>query len=129
MSNIPEDLRYTKDHEWVRPEGDSWTVGITQFAASQMGDVVMVELPKVGDLLTLGQEFGTVESVKSVSELFAPVSGRVLEVNETLSDDPELVNTDTYSDGWFIRIQPSDKDELKELMDAAAYEKFIAAEA
>lgn len=128
MSQIPQELRYTKDHEWVRPEGDSWTVGITQFAANQMGDVVMVELPKVGDLLTLGQEFGTVESVKSVSELFAPVSGRVLEVNETLGTDPELVNTDTYGDGWFIRIQPSDKDELKELMDAAAYEKFTAAD-
>lgn len=126
MSQIPDNLRYTNDHEWVRPEGDSWTVGITQFAANQLGDVVLVELPKVGDLLTLGQSFGTIESVKSVAELFAPVSGRVLEINEELESDPENVNTDPYGDGWLIRIQPSDKEELKELKDAAAYQKFTS---
>lgn len=125
---IPDNLRYTKEHEWVLPEGDAWTVGITDFAQRQLGDVVFVELPKVGDLLTKGQEFGSIESVKAVSEMYAPVSGRVMAINEELEGEPEMINTDTYSDGWLIKIQPSDKDELKELMDASAYEKFTSEE-
>lgn len=125
MPQIPENLRYTNDHEWVLAEGDSWSVGITETAANQLGDLVFVQLPKVGDLLTKGQAFGVVESVKAVSDLFAPISGRVLAINEDLEASPEDVNTDPYGDGWLIRIQPSDKGELKELMDAAAYQKFI----
>lgn len=128
MSNVPKGLRYTKEHEWINPEGASWAIGVTQFAASQLGDIVMAELPKSGELITSGQEFGTLESVKAVSELFAPISGRVLEVNEALGSDPELINTDGYGQGWLIKVEPSDKSELDELMDADAYEKFIAAQ-
>ncbi len=128
MSQIPENLRYTNDHEWVQASGDSWTVGITDTAQRQLGDIVYIELPKAGDLLTKGQAFGSIESVKAVSELYAPVSGRVLEINQALGDAPENVNTKPYGDGWLIRIQPSDKGELDELMDAAAYEKFTKEE-
>lgn len=126
MSEYPSNLRYTNDHEWVRPEGDAWRIGITKFAANQLGDVVMVELPKVGDLVTKGQSFGTIESVKSVSELFAPISGRVSAVNDELQTSPEEVNTDPYGDGWLIEIQASDASEKDDLMDSAAYEKFTA---
>jgi glycine cleavage system H protein len=129
MSNVPKGLRYTKEHEWINPEGSSWAIGVTQFAANQLGDIVMAQLPKPGELITSGQEFGTLESVKAVSELFAPISGRVLEVNEALGSEPELINSDGYGEGWLIKIEPSDKSELDELMDADAYEKFIAAEA
>ena len=125
MAEHPKDLRYTNDHEWLRPEGDAWRIGITQFAANQLGDVVMVELPNEGDLVTKGQEFGTIESVKAVSELFAPVSGRVSAVNKALEGEPELVNTDSYGEGWLITIQPTDKGELEELMDAAAYDQLV----
>lgn len=128
MSEYPSDLRYTNDHEWVRPSGDSWRIGITQFATNQLGDVVMVELPKVGDLVTKGQSFGTVESVKSVSELFAPISGRVTAINEELAGSPEDVNSDPYGDGWLIEIQASDASEKDDLMDAAAYEKFTTSQ-
>jgi glycine cleavage system H protein len=125
MAELPKAYRYTNDHEWLHPEGDAWRIGITQFAANQLGDVVMVELPNEGDLVTKGQEFGTVESVKAVSELFAPVSGRVAAVNKALEGDPELVNTDSYGEGWLIEIQPTDKGELDELMDVGAYDQFI----
>jgi glycine cleavage system H protein len=128
MSEFPSDLRYTNDHEWVRPAGDSWRIGITAFAANQLGDVVMVELPKVGDLVTKGQVFGSIESVKSVSELFAPVSGRVSAVNEGLQSSPENVNNAPYGDGWLIEIQASDASEKDDLMDSAAYGKFTTEE-
>ncbi len=129
MSNVPKNLRYTNDHEWLNPEGKVWTVGITDFAQRQLGDVVMVELPKQGDMVTKGQELGTMESVKAVSELYAPVSGRVMEVNPALTEDPELVNSDPYEGAWLVKIEPSDKSELDDLMTAEAYEKFLAEQA
>ena len=128
MSSFPTDLRYTDDHEWLRSAGASWRVGITQFAVDQLGDITLVELPKLGDLVTKGQRFGTVESVKSVSDLYAPVSGRVLAVNPALKDTPELVNNAPYVDGWMIELEVSDKAEVDELMAADAYTKHVAAQ-
>lgn len=128
MAELPKTFRYTNDHEWLNPEGDAWKIGITQFAANQLGDVVMVELPNEGDLVTKGQSFGTVESVKAVSELYAPISGRVSAVNKELEGEPELVNTAPYSEGWLIEIQPTDKGELDELMDVTAYDTFTKQE-
>jgi len=128
MSNNPSDLRYTKDHEWIRSTGNAWRVGITDFAQKQLGDIVFVELPKVGYELETGDSFGSIESVKSVSELFAPVSGKVTAVNTSIADDPELVNTDTYTDGWLIEIEPSNKSELDSLLTVDEYEKFTLEE-
>lgn len=128
MSQIPTNLRYTSDHEWVLADGDAWTVGVTDAAQKQLGDIVYLELPKAGDLLTKGQAFGSIESVKAVSDLYAPISGKVLEVNPELESSPEDVNSDPYGDGWIIRVQPSDKSELNELMDAAAYHKLVDSE-
>ncbi|HEY0193370.1 MAG TPA: glycine cleavage system protein GcvH [Kofleriaceae bacterium] len=125
MSNVPTQFRYTNDHEWLHPEGDQWKVGITQFATNQLGDITIVDIPSVGRQVAKGDQFGTIESVKSVSELYAPVSGKIIAVNETLADSPENVNTDSYGDGWLVTIEPSDKAELAELMDAAAYTKHI----
>src|SRR5215831_10285565 len=102
MSNFPSDLRYTHDHEWLRAQGASWRVGITQFAVEQLGDITLVELPKDGDLVTKGQRFGTIESVKSTSDLYAPVSGRVTAINAALKTSPELVNNEPYGQGWMI---------------------------
>src|SRR5437879_7913281 len=119
--SFPTDLRYTHDHEWLRAQEASWRVGITQFAVDQLGDITLVDLPKEGDLVTKGQRFGTVESVKSVSDLYAPVSGRVVAVNPALKDSPELVNGEPYAKGWMIDLEPSEKSELEELLDAAAY--------
>src|SRR4029077_17783862 len=107
--------------------GTGWRVGITQFAVDQLGDITLVELPKEGDLVTKGQRFGTIESVKSVSDLYAPVSGRVSAVNATLKDSPELVNSEPYGAGWMIEIEPTDKAETEELLSADAYEKHVAA--
>ena len=126
MSELPSDLRYTNDHEWVRPSGDSWAVGITQFAVDQLGDITIVELPAVGTLVTKGQRFGTIESVKSVSDLYAPLSGKVAKVNPALADAPELTNSDCYGAAWMIEIEPSDKAELDELLSAEAYAPLIA---
>lgn len=126
MADIPRDLRYTKDHEWVRADGDRWRIGITRFATDQLGDIVLVEMPKVDTALGATESFGTIESVKSVSELFAPVSGKVVGVNEELGSSPELVNTDPYGDGWIIDIEPSDRKELDELLTADAYAALIA---
>jgi glycine cleavage system H protein len=123
--DIPEDLRYTREHEWARMKGDKVVVGITDFAQDQLGDVVYVELPDVGDAVKKGEAFGVVESTKAVSELFAPVSGKVVEVNDPLSDAPETVNEDAYEEGWMIVIQPSDPKELESLMDAKAYRAFV----
>lgn len=126
MSTFPADLRYTQDHEWLRAQGTNWRVGITQFAVDQLGDITLVDLPKEGDLVTKGQRFGTIESVKSVSDLYAPVSGRVVAINPALKDKPELVNSEPYAGGWMIEVEPSEKVELDELLDPAAYTKHVA---
>lgn len=125
MANLPENLSYTKDHEWIRVTGDTAYVGITDFAQSSLGDIVYVELPKVGDTFEASDPFGSVESVKSVNELFIPVGGEILEINETLADAPELVNNDPYRDGWMIKIKVIDTTELDSLLSAAEYEDFI----
>jgi glycine cleavage system H protein len=126
MSNVPADLKYTKDHEWARVSGNLVVVGITDYAQSHLGDVVMVELPKVGAAVTAHKPFGTVESPKSVSDLFAPVSGKVTRVNKALDDAPEKVNNDCYGDGWVCEIEVSDASELDALLDAAGYSAFLA---
>ncbi|MDB4957228.1 MAG: gcvH [Myxococcales bacterium] len=128
MTTFPQDLRYTNDHEWLRAQGSNWRVGITQFAVDQLGDITLVDLPKEGDLVTKGQRFGTVESVKSVSDLYAPVSGRVVAVNAGLRDAPEAVNSEPYGNGWMIELELSEKSEIDELLDAAAYTKHVASQ-
>ncbi|MCA1817426.1 MAG: glycine cleavage system protein GcvH [Acidobacteria bacterium] len=129
MANIPEDLHYSKDHEWIKVEGDIGTVGITDHAQHSLGDVVYVELPKVGDRFTSHEAFGSVESVKAVSELFCPVAGEVTEVNETLNDEPEKVNADPYGAAWMIKLRIDGGGEVDKLMNAAEYEDYIKAEA
>ena len=124
---VPSDLRYTKDHEWVRLDGDEATVGITEYAASQLGDIVFVELPETGRTLAQFAAFGVVESVKAVSDLFAPVSGEVTAGNEALAGSPELVNSDPYGDGWMLKIRLSSPGEVDELLDGTAYDDLIAA--
>jgi glycine cleavage system H protein len=124
---VPTDLRYTKDHEWVRLDGDIATVGITAYAAEQLGDVVFVELPDAGRQLDQFGTFGVVESVKAVSDLFAPLSGTVTEANGQLSGQPELVNSEPYGDGWMIRLKVDDAGQTAELLDPAAYDALIAA--
>jgi glycine cleavage system H protein len=126
--SFPADLHYTSDHEWVRPQGNVWRVGITQFAVDQLGDITLVDLPKEGDQVTKGQRFGTIESVKSVSDLYAPVSGKVIAVNTTLKDAPEQVNGEPYGKGWMIDLEPNDKAELGELLAPDAYSKHVAAQ-
>jgi glycine cleavage system H protein len=123
--NFPEDVRYTKEHEWLRAKGTQFVVGITDFAQDQLGDVVFVELPEVGDTVKKGESFGVVESTKAVSELFAPVSGKVVEVNDPLTDAPEAINEDPYEEGWMIVVEPSDAKEVEALMDATAYKAFV----
>jgi glycine cleavage system H protein len=127
--NFPEDLQYTKEHEWARQKGGRVLVGITDFAQDQLGDVVYVELPAVGDEVKKGESFGVVESTKAVSELFAPISGKVVEVNDPLVEAPETVNEDPYEEGWMIAIEPSDPKELAELLDVKAYAAFVAEQA
>ena len=124
--SYPKDLRYTSDHEWLRATGSTYQVGITQFAVDQLGDITLVDLPKEGDLVTKGQRFGTIESVKSVSDLYAPVSGRVAKINEALKDAPELVNSDAYGQGWMIELEVTDGGEVEELLSPEAYEKHVA---
>ena len=128
MANTPEDNRYARSHEYVHVEGDIGTIGITEYAQQELGDVVFVELPQVGAQLEMGDELGSIESVKAVSELFAPVGGEVVEVNEALADKPELVNTDPWGDGWMIRIKLADPTEVDELMSAEEYEEFVQKE-
>ena len=123
---VPSDLRYTKDHEWVRVEGDEATIGITEYAANQLGDIVFVELPDVGRSVDQFAAFGVVESVKAVSDLFAPVSGEVVETNSELASRPELVNGEPYGGGWMLRVKVSDQDQLGELLEPAAYDQLIA---
>ncbi|HEY3318747.1 MAG TPA: glycine cleavage system protein GcvH [Coriobacteriia bacterium] len=125
----PSDLKYAKEHEWVRVDGDTATIGISDFAQDQLGEVVYVDLPSEGDEATAGDSFGEIESVKSVSELFAPVSGEIVKVNDALDDAPETVNEDPYGEGWMIVVKLSDPSQLDELMDSSAYEAFVAEEA
>lgn len=125
MSEIPKELRYTKDHEWARRVGDLVEVGVTAYAVQQLGDVTLVDLPEVGLLLDARGRFGDIESVKTVSELYAPIGGEVAQINEALRDKPELVNEGCYGDGWMVRLKPSALAELEALMDAAAYEAYV----
>ncbi|MEP6719661.1 MAG: glycine cleavage system protein GcvH [bacterium] len=124
MANVPEDLHYSKDHEWVRVDGNIAIVGITDYAQDSLGDVVYVELPKAGEKFAANESFGSVESVKAVSEVFSPVSGEIEEVNDSLTDEPEKVNTDPYGDGWMIRVKMSASGEVDSLLTAAEYEDF-----
>ena len=128
MASIPEDNRYAKSHEYVHVEGGTGTIGITDYAQKELGDVVFVELPQVGAQLEAGDELGSIESVKAVSELFSPVTGEVVEVNEALAEKPELVNTDPYGDGWMVRVKLATPDEADELMGAEEYEEYIEKE-
>ena len=124
---VPADLRYTKDHEWVRVDGDEATVGITEYAAGQLGDIVFVELPETGRTVSQFAAFGVVESVKAVSDLFAPLSGESAGTNDALTGSPELVNSDPYGEGWMLRLTLNTPSEVDELLDAAAYDALIAA--
>ena len=128
MANVPEDLHYSKDHEWVQVEGDGAIVGITDYAQNSLGDVVYVELPKVGEEFAAHESFGSVESVKAVSEVFSPVTGAITEVNNSLNDEPEKVNNDPYGEGWMIRIKMQNPGEVDSLLTAAEYEDFTRAE-
>ena len=129
MSNVPSDLQYTKDHEWVRVQGTQATIGITDHAQKQLGDVVFVELPKVGDTFSRGDAMGSIESVKAVAEFYAPVSGKINEINQDIIDEPELVNTDPYGDGWLLKIQITDSSQLSQLLTADQYKQYIQEEA
>ncbi|BFN38199.1 glycine cleavage system protein GcvH [Fidelibacter multiformis] len=122
--NFPKNLKYSDDHEWVRVEGDEAVIGITDFAQSELGDVVYLELPSVGDEVSKGDAFGTIEAVKTVSDMLAPVSGEIIAVNEDLNDSPEDVNKEPY-ESWLVKIKMSDPSETEDLMDAEAYEEFI----
>ena len=126
--DFPEELKYTEEHEWVMVEDDVVTIGITDFAQEQLGDVVFVELPEEGDSLETGKSFGVVESVKAVSDVYAPFNGEVVEVNDALPDEPEVLNTSPYDDGWMVKIKLSDDADLSGLMDAAAYMDFVESE-
>jgi glycine cleavage system H protein len=126
--NIPSDLKYSREHEWIRIEGNLATIGITDYAQEELGDIVNVELPDEGDEIHKDEAFGAVESVKASSEVFSPVSGKIVEVNEPLLDAPEMINEDPYDEGWMVRIELSDSSELNDLMDAAGYEQYIQEE-
>lgn len=125
--NIPAELKYTKDHEWIRIDGDTAVVGITDFAQGELGDIVYVEVETVGETMDQEEVFGTVEAVKTVSDLFLPLSGEITEFNEKLEDEPELVNTDAYGDGWMIKMTITDDSQVADLMDAAAYKELVGA--
>ena len=124
--NIPTDLKYTQDHEWIRIEGDTATIGITDFAQGELGDIVYVEVETVGDTLDKEAVFGTVEAVKTVSDLFMPLSGEIVEFNEVLEETPETVNEDPYGDGWMIKVKVNDASKVAELLDAEAYAALIS---
>ena len=129
MADNPKDLRYTKEHEWARRTGATVVVGVTAHAQEALGDVVYVDLPKAGASISAGASFGTVESTKAVSELYAPLSGKVVKVNQALADAPQLINQDPYGKGWILEIEPSQPSELDGLLDAEAYAKLVAAAA
>ncbi|ACY15800.1 glycine cleavage system protein GcvH [Haliangium ochraceum] len=126
--SYPKDLKYTKEHEWVRVEGDVATVGITDFAVKQLGDIVALDMPEEGDKIAVGDSLGSIESVKAVADLYAPVSGTVAAINQTLNDSPEYVNDDPHDEGWIVQITMSEAAELDELMDAEAYAAFVLEE-
>ncbi|HEY0366158.1 MAG TPA: glycine cleavage system protein GcvH [Pyrinomonadaceae bacterium] len=128
MANVPEDLHYSKDHEWVRVEGDQAIIGITDYAQNSLGDVVYVELPKAEEEFAANEPFGSVESVKAVSEVFTPIAGTVVKINEALADEPESVNSDPYGGGWMIRLKMANPGEVDSLLTAAEYEDFTKAE-
>jgi len=123
--DLPDDLRYTEDHEWARMKGENVTIGVTDYAQEQLGDIVFVEMPASGDSFKKGDEFGTVESVKAVAELYMPVDGEVIQVNQALEDAPELLNRSPYSDGWIIEIKPDDMSQLEVILDKNAYVKLL----
>ena len=123
--NFPQDLKYTKEHEWIRVEGDVAYVGITDYAQEQLGDIVFVDIPTVGETLEEGETFGTIEVVKTISDLFLPIAGEILEDNAELADNPEIVNQDPYGKGWLIKMKPSDVKDVENLLDAEAYKAVI----
>ena len=123
--NIPEGFKYTKDHEWISIDGDIATIGVTNYAQEQLGDIVFIEIETVGEELPIGEVFGTIEAVKTVSDLFMPLSGEVIEFNEALEDTPELVNTDPYGDGWMVKIKMSNASEFNDLLDADSYKESL----
>lgn len=125
--NIPSELKYTKDHEWIKIEGDTITIGITDFAQSELGDIVYVEVETLGETLEIEEVFGTVEAVKTVSDLFLPVTGEIIEFNESLEDEPEKVNNDPYGEGWMIKVKCSDVSQLDDLLSAEDYKTIISA--
>lgn len=128
MSNYPDNFQYTKEHEWVRVEGDTGTVGITWHAQHELGDIVYVDLPKVGAIVQQGGNVGSVESVKAVSDIYSPVSGEIVEINEKLSTEPEKLNQDPHGEGWLVKIRLSAPDELKSLLSAADYQNYVGSE-
>lgn len=125
--NIPENLKFTKDHEWIKIDGDVATIGITDFAQSELGDIVFVDVETVDETIEKDEVFGSVEAVKTVSDLFMPVSGEVIEFNEDLEDTPEKINTSPYDEGWIIKVKISDSSQIEDLLDAAAYKEIIGA--
>ena len=124
--SVPKELRYSEDHEWIKVEGNKARIGITAFAQSELGDIVFMELPEVGDEITLGESFGSVESVKTVSELNAPISGKIVEINEELGDEPQFVNESPYEKGWMIVVELSDESQIDNLLSAEKYEAMIS---
>jgi glycine cleavage system H protein len=125
--SIPKELKYTKEHEWVKIEGDIVTIGITDYAQGELGDIVFVELPEVDDEIEINESFGTIEAVKAVSDLYAPLTGKVIEINESLEDDPAIVNSDPYGQGWMIKVKLSNSDELDDLLGSDSYQELIEA--
>ena len=125
--NFPDDLKYTKDHEWVKPKGNIATIGITDFAQGELGDIVYVDIPNLGQTLKEGEVFGTVEAVKTVSDLFMPVSGKIIEINKMLETSPESVNKDPYGNGWMVKVEMNNPAEIYPLMHAADYRKMVGA--
>ncbi|MCP4705886.1 MAG: glycine cleavage system protein GcvH [candidate division Zixibacteria bacterium] len=123
--NIPSDLKYTKEHEWIKIDGNLATIGVTDFAQGELGDIVFVELPSVGDETKSGESFGTIEAVKAVSEIFSPLSGKIVEINELLEDDPMVINSEPYGDGWMVKIELSDSSELESLISSDEYQELI----
>ena len=128
MANIPENLRYSKDHEWVLVDGDTASIGITDYAQSSLGDVVYIDLPRVGDKFGIHESFGSVESVKAVSEIFTPVAGEVTEVNDGLHDTPEKVNSDPYGDAWFMKVEMENPGEVDAMLSAVEYEEYLSSQ-
>ena len=126
--NYPDNLKYTKDHEWIRIEGNTATIGVTEYAQEQLGDIVYVELPQEGEEFDVSETFGVLESVKAVSDCFAPLSGEIKEANSVLTESPEIVNDDCYGEGWIIRLKIKNKDELSKLLDHVQYEEFVKEE-